>query len=163
MVRLGTVADASALADIYNHYIRETAITFDLHPRSVAEQAAWCEQFASAARHKLLVAERDGALAGFACSTAFRTKAAYDTTVETTVYVAPDAVGQGVGTALYGALLDALAGEDIHRAIAAITPPNPASVALHERFGFRHVATLDEVGRKFDRYHDVLWYEKRMR
>ncbi|MEU6230036.1 N-acetyltransferase family protein, partial [Streptomyces sp. NPDC047042] len=90
----------------------------------------------------------------------FRAKPAYGTTVEVTVYLAPDAGGRGIGTLLYKALFEALAGEDVHRALAGIVTPNEASVRLHERFGFRYVGTYREVGRKFGRYWDVAWYEK---
>jgi phosphinothricin acetyltransferase len=80
--------------------------------------------------------------------------------VEVTVYLAPHAGGRGIGTLLYTALFEALAEEDVHRAYAGVAQPNEASTRLHERFGFRHVGTYREVGRKFGRYWDVAWYEK---
>jgi phosphinothricin acetyltransferase len=76
------------------------------------------------------------------------------------VYCAPDAVGRGIGTRLYTAVFEALSGEDLHRAYAGIALPNAASVGMHQRFGFRHVGTYEEAGRKFDRYWDVAWYQK---
>jgi phosphinothricin acetyltransferase len=97
---------------------------------------------------------------GFATSSPHRLRRAYETSIETTAYVAPDATGLGVGTAMYTALFDAIAGEDLHRAYAGITQPNAASVALHERFGFKRAGLYTEQGRKFDRYWDVAWYEK---
>jgi phosphinothricin acetyltransferase len=102
------------------------------------------------------------AILGYATSSAFRAKPAYATSVEVTVYVAPDAARRGVGTLLYEALFSALDSEDLHRAYAGIALPNEASVRLHERFGFRHVGTYREVGRKFGRYWDVAWYEKEL-
>jgi len=101
-------------------------------------------------------------IVGYAGTHQFRTKKAYDTTVEATIYCAPDATGRGVGPALYAALFDALRGEDVRMAVAGTTLPNDASIALHERFGFRRVGELREVGRKFGRYWDVAWYEKRI-
>jgi phosphinothricin acetyltransferase len=80
--------------------------------------------------------------------------------VEVTVYCAPDAGGRGIGTLLYKSLFEALADEDLHRAYAGVTQPNEASVRHHTRFGFTHVGTYREVGRKFDAYWDVAWYEK---
>lgn len=97
---------------------------------------------------------------GYATSSAFRPKAAYAPSVEVTAYCAPHAVGRGIGTLLYTALFEALADEDVHRAYAGITQPNEASTRLHTRFGFRHIGTYTEVGRKFGRYWDVAWYQK---
>jgi phosphinothricin acetyltransferase len=79
-----------------------------------------------------------------------------------TVYVAADATGKGIGTALYRDLFPRLAKQDVHRALAGITLPNPASLALHARFGFRQVAHFTENGRKLGRYWDVVWWEKEM-
>ncbi len=107
-----------------------------------------------------MVAVANGRFIGYASSSRFRPKPAYETSIEVSVYVAGEAVGRGVGTQLYRSLFAALLGEDIHRAYAGIALPNPASVALHERFGFKKVAHFTEQGRKFGRYWDVAWYEK---
>jgi phosphinothricin acetyltransferase len=80
--------------------------------------------------------------------------------VETSVYIAPDAVGRGAGTRLYEELFRSIEHEDVHRALAGIALPNPASIALHERFGFKRVALFTEQGRKFERFWDVAWFEK---
>ena len=90
----------------------------------------------------------------------WRAKAAYDTTVETTIYCAHDAVGQGIGRRLYEALFAALRGEDVHRYVAGYTMPNAATAALHERLGFKTVGVFTEVGRKFGKYWDVCWMER---
>jgi phosphinothricin acetyltransferase len=160
VVRGARADDVPRLAEIYNHYVLTTPITFDIDPVTVEERRRWFEQFSAAGRHRLFVAEQAGTVLGYAGSHQFRTKKAYDPTVETTVYCAPEAIGCGLGTLLYGALFDALAGEDIHLAVAGITLPNDASVALHERFGFRAAGVMHQVGRKFGRYWDVAWYEK---
>ena len=97
---------------------------------------------------------------GYACTRRFREKAAYDTTVEVSVYVAAFAIGRGLGNALYAELFEAIRGEDVHRAIAGITLPNHASVKLHERFDFRSAGVMTGVGRKFGRFWDVAWYER---
>jgi phosphinothricin acetyltransferase len=96
-----------------------------------------------------LIAETDGLVVGYATSSRFRPKAAYQTSVETTIYLAPEATGRGLGTALYAALFAALAEEDLHRAYAGVTLPNTASVALHRKVGFRSLEVYCEVGRKF--------------
>jgi phosphinothricin acetyltransferase len=103
----------------------------------------------------------DSAL-GYATSSPFRPKPGYVTSVEMTVYLRPDATGRGLGTLLYSELLSALAGEDLHRAYAGVALPNDASVALHERVGFRVIGTYVEVGRKFGRYWDVRWFEREL-
>lgn len=159
-IRNATDADLPRLTEIYNHYIEHTAITFDIEPYTTEQRQPWFAQFAPTGPHRLLVAEIDALVAGYAGSHQFRTKAAYDTTVETTIYCAPEAVGHGIGGALYTALFDALKGEDIHTYIAGITTPNDASVALHERFGFVRAGLMHAVGRKFGSYHDVLWMER---
>lgn len=110
----------------------------------------------------MLVAERDGIVVGFSGTSRFHPRAAYDTTVETTVVCAPEAVGFGIGQRMYEALFEAIGGEDIHVAMALITLPNRGSTELHERFGFRCAMVVREVGRKFDQWWDVAWYEKRM-
>jgi phosphinothricin acetyltransferase len=101
------------------------------------------------------VAEENGIVAGYAGTMRFRDKAAYQTSVETTVYCSHDALGRGIGSRLYSALFEAIAGEDIHRIVAGYTLPNAATLALHERFGFKPVAVFSEVGCKFGCYWDV--------
>jgi len=160
MIRPATLDDLPALTEIYNHYVINTAITFDLQRFTPAARRAWFDDHRPDGRHRLLVAIDDGRVVGYATSSRWRPKAAYDTTVESSVYVHPDAVGHGIGTALYSALFEALSAEDIHTIVAGISLPNPASVALHERFGFRPVGVFGEVGRKFDRYWDVAWYQR---
>ncbi|MFF4557618.1 GNAT family N-acetyltransferase [Streptomyces sp. NPDC001422] len=161
-VRPGVAADLDALTGLYNHYVRETPVTFDTVAFTPEERRPWLLSHPEDGRHRLMVAtDTDSpAILGYATSSAFRVKPAYETSVEVTVYVAPDAGGRGVGTLLYTSLFAALATEDVHRAYAGIVPPNEASVRLHERFGFHHVGTYREVGRKFGRYWDVAWYEK---
>jgi phosphinothricin acetyltransferase len=107
-----------------------------------------------------VVAEEDGLVIGYAGTTKFRVKPAYDTTVETTIYCSQEATGKGVGRMLYAALFEALAGENINRIVAGYTLPNAASAKLHEHFGFKPVGIFSEVGFKFGRYWDVQWTEK---
>ncbi|MFD4786170.1 GNAT family N-acetyltransferase [Streptomyces sp. NPDC058459] len=161
-VRPGSEADLDALTALYNHYVRETAITFDTVPLAPLERRPWLLSHPEDGPHRLLVATDAGSaeILGYATSGPHRPKAAYATSVETSVYLAPHAAGRGVGTLLYEALFAALAEEDVHRAFAGIAQPNEASTRLHARFGFRHLGTFGEVGRKFGRYWDVAWYQK---
>ena len=159
-IRPATTQDLPQLLAIYNHYVVHTPITFDIEPMTLEQRARWFDQFSLSGRHRLFVAERAGRIDAYAGTHAFRTKQAYDTSVETTVYCTADAQGQGLGRALYDVLFKALQGEDIHVFIAGITLPNAASVRLHERMGFTLSGTMHAVGRKFDKYWDVGWYEK---
>ncbi|MGN9793546.1 N-acetyltransferase family protein [Streptomyces sp. OZ13] len=191
-VRPGVEADLEALTDIYNHYVRETPITFDTSVFTPEQRRSWLHSHPEDGPHRLLVAQdvrfagpnpsdrptrpdhparpdhptrpdrpAHGIL-GYATSSPFRPKAAYSTSVEVSVYCAPQAAGRGIGTLLYKALFEALADEDVHRAYAGVALPNDASVRLHTRFGFRHIGTHGEVGRKFGRYWDVAWFEKHL-
>ncbi|GAA3804314.1 GNAT family N-acetyltransferase [Streptomyces coacervatus] len=163
-VRPGVEEDLDALTDIYNHYVRETPITFDTAAFTPEERRPWLLSHPEDGPHRLMVATDADTqeILGYATSSPYRAKAAYDTSVEVTVYVAPHASRRGIGTLLYKALFEALADEDLHRAYAGIAQPNEASTRLHERFGFRYVGTYREVGRKFGRYWDVAWYEKQL-
>lgn len=161
-VRPGAEKDLAALTDLYNHYVRETAITFDTEVFTPGQRRPWLLSHPEDGAHRLLVAQDvpSARILGYATSSPFRTKAAYATSVEVSVYCAPGTTGRGLGTLLYTSLFEALRKEDVHRAYAGITLPNEASVLLHTRFGFTPVGTYREVGRKFGRYHDVGWYEK---
>ncbi|MCX4762785.1 GNAT family N-acetyltransferase [Streptomyces sp. NBC_01275] len=161
-VRPGVEGDLNALTSLYNHYVRETSITFDTAVFTSEERRPWLLSHPEDGPYRLKVATGADSqeILGYATSSPYRPKAAYSTSVETTLYVAPGAGGRGIGTLLYKALFEALAGEDVHRAYAGVAQPNEASVRLHERFGFRYVGTYREVGRKFGRYWDVAWYEK---
>lgn len=155
--------DLPRLTEIYNHYVIHTPITFDLEPYTVERRAAWFEQFAPTGRHRLVVAEDDGRIVGYAGTTQFRVKPAYNTTVETTVYSSPETLGKGIGRMLYAGLFEAIADENINRIVGGYTLPNPASQKLHERFGFKPVGVFSQVGFKFGRYWDVAWTERPLR
>src|SRR5947209_20136168 len=116
--RPATRSDLPRLTEIYNHYVIHTPVTFDLEPYTIDRRAAWFEQFEPAGRHRLLVAEENGVVLGYAGTTRFRAKPAYDTTVETTIYSSQEAVGKSIGRKFYAALFEALAGENINRIIA---------------------------------------------
>ena len=160
-IRPALPSDLPALVKIYNHYVTETHVTFDLHPLDVATRREWFDAFSGTGPHRLLVAEHASEVVGYASSSRFRKKPAYDSSVETTIYLHPERTGRGFGNALYSRLLDVLAREEtVHRAYGGIAEPNPESVTLHRRLGFELAGTFREVGFKFGRYWDVSWYEK---
>jgi phosphinothricin acetyltransferase len=159
-IRAGRRDDLPRLTEIYNHYVIHTPVTFDLEPYTVERRHQWFQQFGEQGRYRLLVAENSGLVLGYAGTTRFRPKAAYETTAETTIYCAPEAVGKGIGRCLYQALFQALEGEDIHRFVAGYALPNPGSAALHAYFGFKLVGVFTQNGRKFGKYWDVAWMER---
>jgi phosphinothricin acetyltransferase len=160
-VRSALIDDLPSLTEIHNHYVVNTHITFDVQPSGPEHRVPWFHDHSDGERYRLLVAcDSHAGVLGYACTGRFRSKPAYDTTVEASVACRPDAVGRGLGTLLYGALFEAIADQDIHRIVAGIAQPNPASNALHQRFGFMGIGSFSQVGRKFDKYWDVLWMER---
>jgi phosphinothricin acetyltransferase len=157
--RAARLDDLPRLTEIYNHYVLTTPITFDVEPATVEERRGWFDAHTER-RYRLLVAEQDGVVLGYASSSRFRPKPAYETSVELSVYLAPECTGHGVGSLLYRRLLDELAGADVHRAYAGVCLPNEPSVRLHRGLGFQPIGVYREVGRKFGRYWDVQWFER---
>lgn len=159
MIRNVEIRDASALARIYNPYVQDSTITFE-------EQVVADEPMAERVREVLdsglpwLVDEDDGIVRGFAYASRWKGRCAYRYSVETTVYLDRSAIGQGLGRRLYAELIERLRAKKLHVAIGGIALPNPASVALHERLGFRKVAHFAEVGFKFGRWIDVGYWER---
>lgn len=158
MIRDARPEDSSQIADIYNHYVRDTAITFETDPVTASEMATRLEHIQS---HRLpwLVAEENGQLLGYAYASPWRSRAAYRQSVEVTVYLRRDCHGHGWGARLYHPLFKGLRNRAIHTAIGGIALPNAASVALHEKFGMEKVAHFKAVGCKFDRWIDVGYWQ----
>ena len=158
MIRAAREEDAGAIAAIYAPEVLEGTATFEVEPPALAEIAR--RMAAGGDRMPWLVWEEAGTVFGYAYASAYRTRAAYDRTVETTVYVARGAQGRGVGRRLYTALLDRLTADRFAQALGVISLPNPGSVALHEALGFRQVARLERVGCKFGRWLDVGYWQR---
>ena len=156
-VRRGRAEDVPALMDIYNDSVIGSPATFDLAPRTLKDMMRWFDEHDGA--HPLFVAEVGGAVVGFATLSKFREKQGYSTTAETSVYVHRLLRGEGVGTTVMKAAIENARSLGIHTLVAGIVPPNNASVALHERLGFRRAGTLREVGHKFDAWQDVDYYQ----
>ncbi len=152
--------DLPFVTEIYNYYVTNTAITFDIETFEAEQRKTWLNQFSSGSIHQCLIIEDDSDILGYASSSRFRPKPAYDQSIETTIYLRPETAGRGLGTRLYQQLLMNLTDLKVHRAYAIIALPNEQSVRLHKSFGFETVGTLHEVGYKFGQYHDTLWLEK---
>jgi L-amino acid N-acyltransferase YncA len=149
--------DAAAIAAIYEHYVLNTPVSMETEAVDAAEIVLRMGQV-RACGLPWIVLEVDGRLAGWAYASKWRARPGYRHAVETTVYLAPDTCRRGLGALLYGALLERLRGR-AHCAIGGIALPNDASVALHERLGFRQVAHFEQVGHKFGRWIDVGYWQ----
>jgi phosphinothricin acetyltransferase len=153
-IRLVERGDAEAIRAIYNREVLESTVTFDLVPRTVVEQQAWIA--AHSGGHPALVALGGGEVIGFASVSPYRSRPAYATTVEDSVYVRRDRQGQGVGAALLGALVARTREHGFHSIIARIVGGHASSIALHRRCGFEEVGVERQVGRKFGQWLDVV-------
>ena len=158
MIRPVTPADAPALADIYNPYVRDTIITFEEEPVTAEEMVARIKKVTAA--YPWLVLEAGGVVLGYAYGSTWRTRAAYRFAVETTIYLAPGQGGKGLGAALYEALMLELKHRDFHSALGCLGLPNDPSVRLHEKLGFRKVGHMREAGWKFGAWVDVGFWER---
>lgn len=157
VVREAVSADAEAIASIYRFYVEETAITFEVDAPSPAEIACRMGKLQQSGYPYLVAVERDSVL-GYAYASRFRSRAAYDGTVESSVYVRRDRLGEGIGTTLLAELIRLCAEASRRQMIAVISDPegNRVSVALHRSFGFREVGTFARIGMKLNREWDVL-------
>ena len=153
-IRPATIDDAPAVAGIYNPYIRDTVITFEEVEVSVEEIASRMRAVADAALPWLVIAH-GGSVIGYAYASRWHARSAYRHTAESTIYLEASMRGRGHGRRLYSALLDEIRRLPIHVVVGGIALPNDASVALHEKLGFKKVAHYAEVGRKLNRWIDV--------
>ena len=161
-VRAARRSDLGQLVTIYNHYIEHSIATFDTEPVTVEARTPWYDSFSGTGPHRLLVACEGDRVLGCASSSPYRTHPAFARTVEFGVYLDPRVRQGGIGSALYGELLDQLADEDLHLAVAGIALPNDASVALHRKFGFTEVGVFEEYAVKRGVHISSLWMQRRL-
>ena len=157
-LRVATLDDAEAVREIYNHEVEHTTATMDLVPRTLADQREWLA--ARSGAFAAIVAELDGQVVGFASLSPYKERAAYRPTVEDSVYVRRDMGGRGIGKALLNEVVDLAAQSGFHSVMARIEASGTASRALHTSCGFREVGVEIEVGRKFNRWLDVVVMQK---
>ena len=150
--------DAAAIASIYNYAVLNTTASFDVEPKSVQDREQWLE--GRAARHPVLVAEHDGSIVGWGALSPYSDRAAYSATVEISVYVDGEWQKRGIGRALTLALLAVAEREGIHSVLARICTENSGSIAMVSSLGFTEAGTMHEVGKKFDRWLDVVTWER---
>jgi L-amino acid N-acyltransferase YncA len=157
-IRLANAGDAGGVLEVYAPVVEDTAISFELVVPSVDEMAARITERWPA--HPWLVAEDERGVVGYAYAGRFSGRAAYDWSVEVSVYIAAAARGRRVGRGLYTALLTVLAAQGYRRAMAGATMPNAASVGLHQSMGFTPVGVYQAVGWKHGAWHDVRWWQR---
>jgi L-amino acid N-acyltransferase YncA len=162
MIRAATESDAQAIADIYNYYIANTVITFEELAISKGDILERIEKVTGSSL-PWLVAEDGGVVIGYAYARKWNVRSAYRHTVETTVYLSNSSVSKGWRTKLYTALFDNLRHNSIPVVIGGITLPNPASIALHVKFGMKQVAHFKEVGYKFGQWLDVGYWQTELK
>lgn len=161
LIRPATTHDCDPIAAIYNYYIENTVITFEEETIDGAEISARIAKV-HAANLPWLVADEDGKVLGYAYASPWHARAAYRHTVEVSVYLDRQVTGRGIGSHLYHELFEVLRTKDIHVAIGGLTLPNPASEALHQKFGMRQVAHYHEVGHKFGQWLDVGYWQTKI-
>jgi L-amino acid N-acyltransferase YncA len=160
-IRPAVPADADALSRIYNHYVSHAHVTFEEDPVTPGELAQRIEAVVDAG-FPWVVAECTGKRVGYAYACPWRPRKAYRLSAEATVYIDPAFIGRGIGSRLYSTLVPALRTRGLHVVVGVIALPNDASVALHERFGFKKVAHLEEIGFKCGRWIDVGYWELKL-
>ncbi|WP_229423828.1 arsinothricin resistance N-acetyltransferase ArsN1 family B [Massilia frigida] len=160
-IRDAGAADAAAIVAIYNHYILTTCVSFEEQSVSEAAMAARITDLQQAGLPFLAMTEGD-AVVGYAYASKWRVRHAYRFAVESSIYLVPGLGGKGRGSALYKALLARVARDGIHMVIGGVALPNEASVALHEKLGFKKVAHFSEVGFKFGNWIDVAYWELKL-
>ncbi|MDQ6934254.1 MAG: N-acetyltransferase family protein [Actinomycetota bacterium] len=160
LVRPATPTDVPAITQIYGHAVQTSVATFDV----VAPPPSYWQGKLSSFEvgDHVVVLEDAATVVGYAYSTAFRPRSGYARTRETSIYLAPDAVGRGWGRLAYSYLLSLLRADRMHCVVAVVAEPNPASIALHESLGYELVGILREVGQKFDKWIDTRWYQLRL-
>lgn len=159
-IRMAEIADAPGLLAIYAPYILHTPITFEYEVPGEEEFARRIRE--TLKRYPYLVAEENGQPAGYAYASAFKSRAAYDWSVETSIYVAENRRGHGIGRLLYDALEECLAEQNVCNLCACIAYPNPSSAAFHEKAGYRPAAHFTSAGYKGGKWYDIVWMEKKL-
>lgn len=157
MIREVRPDDAAQIAEIYNRYILETTISFETQPLSAEDMRIRIEEISS--YFPYFVAENNGKLTGYCYAHPWKERAAYCKTLETTIYLASEAKGRGLGTRLMTQLIKECRNRGYHALIACITAENEESCQFHERLGFKKVSHFEQVGQKFGRWLDVADYE----
>jgi phosphinothricin acetyltransferase len=161
-IRTASRDDLSSLVEILNYYITHSNVTFQTNETTVEDRLGWFEDFGKGP-YQILVAEREGTVIGCAYSSRYRAGPAFDTTVETSIYLDTAHHGVGAGTALYSVLFQRLGENPVHLAVAGVALPNDASIALHRKIGFVEVGTFREYARKNGNWMSSTWFQRNIK
>jgi phosphinothricin acetyltransferase len=160
LIRNALVSDLPQIIDIRNYYILNTKALFETEPSSFQERLAWFNRYKYQGPHQIWVAEVDDRIFGYAFSSPYRIGAYFDRTVETSIYLSPDATGRGIGSQLYSKVFEDIKNENLISAVAGIALPNEASIALHKKFGFEEVGVFKNYAEKNGTPISSLWLQK---
>jgi phosphinothricin acetyltransferase len=158
--RYGNLSDLPSLIDIYNFYVEYAHATFAENRVTFEERKVWLSKYKDFGPYRLLVAEEEGKILGFVCSSQYRDHPAFRETIETSIYLSPDARGKGLGTRLYLELFERLKDEPIHLVVVGIALPNDGSIELHRKLGFTEVGIFKEYAKVRGTYYSSIWMQK---
>ncbi|MCK9625970.1 MAG: N-acetyltransferase family protein [Bacteroidales bacterium] len=157
-IRQAKISDANAITEIYNWYVINTSITFETDPVSVEEMEMRIKEKLD--KYDWFVAEKNDVLIGYAYYGPFRARVAYQHTIESTIYLSHEFIGNGMGVSLYGELINAAKNKKYREMLAVVALPNPESISFHKKMGFVDVGLMKKIGFKFDNYLDVSFLQK---
>lgn len=161
IIRHACEADIPVLTEIFNYYVMNGHASLRPAPETLEQRMEAFHKTSQTGRYQMLVAESGGKLLGTAASARYRDGVVFEKTVEFGIYLDPEARGKGVGTSLYLALIENLRHEDVHLAVAGIALPNPGSIALHKKVGFKEVGVFDEYAFYRGKYYSSIWMQLR--
>lgn len=160
-IRIAKETDAQAILNIYSHYILSTAITFEYEVPTLSDFKKRIEKVGK--QFPWLVYEEDEMILGYAYASPHKERAAYQWNVELSIYLSNQKIGNGIGKKLYKTLLDLVTYQGYKNAYGCITLPNEKSIALHKHFNFEEIGVFSNTGNKFNRWHDVIWFGKKLK
>ena len=161
-IRHATEEDIPVLTKIFNHHVESGHSTLRPSPETIEQRLEAYRKTSKTGRYQMLVAEFDNTLVGSAASFCYREGLVFEKTVEFGIYLDTDTFGKGIGTALYSSLIDRLSTEDVHLAVAGIALPNPGSIALHKKVGFKEVGIFEEYAFYRGQYVSSIWMQRKI-
>lgn len=160
IIRNALISDLPAIIEIRNHYIFNSSALFETEPSSFQERLSWFNRYKPHGPYQIWVADQADQILGYCFSSPYRSGDCFNQTIETSIYLHPQHLGQGIGSLLYQQMFEELKNEDLHTALAGIALPNEGSIALHKKFGFQEVGIFKEYAIKKGQYISSIWLQK---